>query len=55
MPLSPQEIRRLLCRLLWRAVHPIDHVLHGQFGDVFTSGARNSPITDAVVLPRLLS
>lgn len=27
MPLSPQEIRRLLCRLLWRAVHPIDHVI----------------------------
>lgn len=27
--------------------------MHGQFGDVFASGARNSPITDAVVLPRL--
>ena len=27
MPLSPQEIRRLLRRLLWRAVHPINHVL----------------------------
>ncbi|WP_082094607.1 transposase [Burkholderia oklahomensis] len=27
MPLSPQEIRRLLCRLLWRAVHLINHVI----------------------------
>jgi SRSO17 transposase len=27
MPPSPQEIRRLSCRLLWRAVHPINYVL----------------------------
>jgi SRSO17 transposase len=27
VPLSVQEIRRLLCRLVWRAIHPIDHAL----------------------------
>ncbi|KAA0997312.1 hypothetical protein FVF58_50120 [Paraburkholderia panacisoli] len=27
MPFSVQEIRRLLCRLIWRTLHSIEHVM----------------------------
>jgi hypothetical protein len=39
---SSVPIGRLLCCLLWRAVHQLDHAIAWSIWDVFTSGARNS-------------